>query len=97
MSVAELFYGVQKSANTSANLELVEQFILTVPVIITDLPVCRRFGELKSGLEKGGTPLTDADILIAATALSSCDALVTGNTNHFERFPGLRLENWIRE
>lgn len=96
MTVAELFYGAQKSENPRNNSEAVEQFILTVPVIHTDLSICRRFGTLKSTLEKKGTPLPDADVLIAATALSADGSLVTGNTDHFRLFPKLRLENWIR-
>jgi predicted nucleic acid-binding protein len=38
----------------------------------------------------------DADILIAATALSKCSKLITGNIKHFDRFENLIIENWIR-
>jgi len=31
----------------------------------------------------------------AATALEEDLILVTGNTDHFERIPGLRIENWM--
>ncbi len=96
MTVAELFYGAQKSENPRNNRDAVEQFILTVPVIHTDLSICRRFGTLKSALEKKGTPLPDADVLIAATALSAGGYLATGKTDHFRLFPELRPENWIR-
>jgi predicted nucleic acid-binding protein len=39
--------------------------------------------------------LPDADVLIAATAYEKTQFLVTGNTSHFERFPGLQLQDWI--
>lgn len=34
-------------------------------------------------------------MFIAATALEEDLILVTGNTDHFERIPGLRIENWM--
>jgi predicted nucleic acid-binding protein len=40
--------------------------------------------------------LADADILIAATCLTKCNKLITGNVKHFDRFDGLKLENWLR-
>jgi len=42
----------------------------------------------------GGLPATDADLLIAATALEHGRALVTGNTTHFSWIPGLTVEDW---
>jgi len=35
------------------------------------------------------------DLVIAAIALSRDLTLVTGNVRHFERIPGLRVENWL--
>ncbi|OGV72070.1 MAG: hypothetical protein A3K19_08260 [Lentisphaerae bacterium RIFOXYB12_FULL_65_16] len=96
MTVAELFYGAEKSRRPAENRGLVEQFILSVPVIHTSLPILRRWGHWKADLELRGTPLTDADVLIAVTAMDCCAQLVTGNTDHFSRFPGLRLDNWLR-
>jgi tRNA(fMet)-specific endonuclease VapC len=96
MTVAELFYGAEKSARPAANRSLVEQFVVTVPVLHTTLPVLRLFGQWRAALERLGTPLSDADVLIAATALDCCTQLITGNTDHFSRFPGLRLGNWLR-
>jgi len=96
MTAAELFYGASKSACPVHNRNAVEQFLLTAPVIHTSLPILRSFGEFKSDLERNGSPLPDADILIAATAVHCGNRLVTGNTDHFQRFPGLRLENWLR-
>ncbi len=41
-----------------------------------------------------GRPRSDADMLIAATALEYGRVLVTGNTSYFSWLPGLRLEDW---
>ncbi len=45
-------------------------------------------------LRERGTPLEDADILIAGIALAHDATLVTRNLKHFERVEGLRLESW---
>jgi len=96
MTVGELFYGAAKSSRPAANRSAVEQFIVTVPILHMTLPVLRSFGQWKADLERQGTPLSDADVLIAVTALDGCTELITGNTAHFCRFPGLRLANWLR-
>lgn len=64
-------------------LLLTDEIIVRAADIYADL--CRR-GEL----------ISDADILIAATALVHRLTLVTGNTDHFQRMAGLPIENWRR-
>lgn len=96
MTVGELFYGAEISAHTVENRELVEKFILTVSVFHTDAHILKRFGRIKAELKRDNRLLPDADILIAATTLEKAEALITGNGGHFDRIPGLRIENWIR-
>ncbi len=96
MSVAELFYGAEKSDNPNENNSLVEEFFLTVITINSDLDILRKFGEIKATLGKANNILSDADIFVAATALAKCNMLITGNVNHFMRIEELRIENWIR-
>jgi len=38
----------------------------------------------------------DMDMFIAATALEEDLIVVTGNTEHFSRIEGLKVENWIQ-
>jgi tRNA(fMet)-specific endonuclease VapC len=40
------------------------------------------------------SPISDADILIAATALKHNLVMVTENVQHFRRIPGLSIESW---
>jgi tRNA(fMet)-specific endonuclease VapC len=54
----------------------------------------KRAAEICADLWKKGAPLEDADILIAAIAIHNDLVLVTNNQSHFERIPGLRMENW---
>jgi tRNA(fMet)-specific endonuclease VapC len=63
------------------------------------LPFDRRaaqiYGPLRARLEREGRRLEEPDVRIAAIALARDLTLITGNTRHFERIPGLRVENWL--
>lgn len=95
MTVGELYYGAERSTNSSKNRNTVDEFLLSVDIIDTDLEILRKFGELKANLYTHNILLPDADILIGATALTKCTKLVTGNTKHFNRFETLTLDNWL--
>jgi len=56
--------------------------------------ICACFGNLKALLEKQGMIIDDADLFIAACALTTGVILVTNNTKHFKRINGLQLQNW---
>ncbi|MBN2010716.1 PIN domain-containing protein [candidate division KSB1 bacterium] len=73
---------------------MVDEFILSIEVIKTDIEILSKYGELKARLNEANNVLPDADILIAATALTKCTKLVTGNTKHFNRFENLNIDNW---
>ncbi len=47
--------------------------------------------------EKGGQPLEDADLQIAATAIYHDLEIVTGNLKHFERIPGVRINRVLAD
>ena len=96
MTVAELFYGTEKSNNKGKNTNLIEEFFLTVDIIHSDLEILIKFGKLKALFGKAGNILSGADIFIAATAIVKCNMLITGNINHFKRIEELRIDNWIR-
>lgn len=96
MTVAELYYGAAKSGRTAKNSTLVDEFLLTVTILQSSVSVARRYGTLKSSLQRAGLSIEDADLFIAATCLEFCDKLVTGNIRHYGRIEELRIENWLR-
>ncbi len=96
MTVGELYYGAEKSKNRIRNKHVVDEFILSIDVINTDIDILQRFGEIKASLTLKGHSVADADIMIAATCLSKCDKLITGNIKHFDKIENLTIENWIR-
>ena len=96
MSLGELYFGVAKSRNPKKNRELLATLLAALPVMHTNDVIMERFGEQKALLSKRGESVEDADTLIAATALAYDATLVTGNSRHFPRFDGLRLDDWSR-
>jgi tRNA(fMet)-specific endonuclease VapC len=96
VTASELFYGAAKSSNQEANAALIVQFLNTLTVLTPDLASGRLFGELKARLATNGRIVADADPFIAAISVSHGATLVTGNRKHYERIPGLLIEDWLR-
>jgi tRNA(fMet)-specific endonuclease VapC len=92
MSAGELFHGCRRADTARRRArreEFVEAVVAAVPSIPITLPVMRIFGRLDAALAAGGSRLPTSDLLIASTALSRDDEIVTGNLRHFVRVPGL--------
>lgn len=95
VSVGELVYGAERSARPTEKLLELDLLLSGVPVLTYDERAAHRFGSLKVDLERRGERLDDADLQIAAIALSRALPLVTHNHRHFARVPGLSLEDWL--
>ena len=96
MAIGELYYGAFKSTVCEEELRRVDSFVDIFPEIRPTRNSMRRFGEIKAALELKGTPLADADIIIASIAIEEGLTLVTGNLRHYGRIGGLMIENWFR-
>ena len=60
-----------------------------------DAAVATAAADLGATLRRAGLPLETTDVMIAATALVHRLTVVTRNVRHFERVPGLAVENWF--
>jgi tRNA(fMet)-specific endonuclease VapC len=70
------------------------RYVDTNLILPLDLDACERAAEIYVTLRSSGTLIPDADILIAAIAQAHDCVLVTNNIQHYQRIPGLGLENW---
>lgn len=96
VTLSELVYGARRTKRPEHHLHLIETLLLPcVNVLAFDAPAAFLAGTLRVRLEKDGIPLSFPDLQIAAMAMANDRTLVTGNTRHFARVPGLRLENWL--
>jgi len=96
VTAGELFFGASKSIDPDGNARRVVQFLDTLRILGPDLVSARFFGEVKAKLRGEGNMLADADLMIASIALANNATVVTGNRRHFERVPGIVLEDWLR-
>lgn len=92
ITLAELYFGAFKSGKEKHFNDVSE-----ISKLFEKLPIqyTRKYGEIRWELEKRGLRIGDMDMFIAATALEEDLILVTGNVKHFERIPGLKIENWM--
>lgn len=65
----------------------------SIVLAITD-DVLQRAAALWVSAGQQGRPRSDADLIIASSAMEHSHVLVTGNTPHFSWIPGLALEDW---
>ena len=97
VSLAEMLFGAYRAGSRSE--ELLERIGRAVPADMAVVPFEREaaeeYGPLRAHLEAQGTPIGHQDTQIAAIALANDLTVVTGNTRHFERVPGLSVENWL--
>jgi len=94
MSVAELYYGADKYDYPAKNHATIEALPLTIVIVQPEIPILKRFGQMKAQLEKAGKVIPDADLFIASTAMETGSKLITGNLRRFERIAGLTMESW---
>lgn len=96
LSVAELHYGVEKSASREKNARALEALLLPLEIVPFDEAAAQIYGRIRATLEKKGTPVGSMDMLIAAVALARNCTLITHNLREFERINGLRCESWAQ-
>ncbi len=94
ITACELYYGAAKSQKPLEGKRAVDSFLRTLRVLELSAYAAQFFGVFKANLEFDGRRLADADLLIGSIARANNATIVTGNTRHFERIPGLTLENW---
>ena len=95
ITLAELRFGVEKSAARDRNDRALDAFVLPLEVADFDEAAAAAYGAVRSALEKAGTPIGPLDTQIGAHALSLGAALVTHNVREFRRVPGLTVVDWL--
>jgi tRNA(fMet)-specific endonuclease VapC len=81
--------------NATTQTKKFELLCVSNDVISIDLPILDRAAYIYAYLFQQGKLIADGDLIIAATAIEHNLILATRNVKHFERIPGLQLENWM--
>lgn len=93
---AELLVGAAKSANPQTAKSRVLAFLAPFRVAWPDSQVEDHYGAIRTLLEAQGTPISEADLWIAATARVAGGTLVTNNMGEFSRVPNLLIADWTK-
>ena len=96
VTLMELVYGAEKSANPRRNMNDIEGLIARLDVLSYDYEAAVHSGEIRAELAGSGTPIGHYDLMIAGHARSLGHVLVTNNTREFKRVDGLRLDDWSK-
>jgi tRNA(fMet)-specific endonuclease VapC len=96
ITLGELLYGALRVGSDPLLSRVRALTSEAVRVVPFDAVAAERYAELRAHLEQGGRRLAEPDLRIAAICLARGLTLVTGNTRHFARVPGLSIEDWLR-
>jgi tRNA(fMet)-specific endonuclease VapC len=91
---AELRTGAAKSTSAAKTLRLIENFLRPLAVVEFNSADAASYAQVRSRLERAGTPIGPLDTLIAAQAVARKLVLVSNNEREFGRVANLRVENW---
>lgn len=91
---AELWYGALKSERPAQNCERLREFFAGFLSRPFDDEAVETYGEIRTTLERAGTPIGPNDLCIAAIALAHNLVLITHNCREFQRIAGLLVEDW---
>lgn len=93
MVAAELRFGAVKLASPRFSAA-VEAWLAGFNVRPWPSEAAHHYAQLRTSLERAGTPVGAMDMLIAAHAMAEDSVIITNNTREFSRIPGLAVEAW---
>lgn len=95
ITVAELRFGVAKSARGNANAIALDEFLSRFELLDYPVEASVSYGKIRTELERAGTLIGNNDLLIASHALAIKANVVTANISEFQRVKGLKVLDWL--
>jgi tRNA(fMet)-specific endonuclease VapC len=87
-------FGARKK-NSPKLIEKLEVILDSIEILPLTHPVEEYYAEIRTYLERQGTPIGGNDLLIAAHAITLNLTVVTNNVREFFRIPNLKVETWL--
>jgi tRNA(fMet)-specific endonuclease VapC len=97
ITLGELYTWALRKNAPPKYLESLMAFLSDVTVLDVTQDVAQAFGTIRAQLFDQGVTISGMDLMIAATALVRESMLVTHNTKHFNKIPGLRVVDWLKD
>jgi len=93
-TVCELQTGVRLATDDAEELRRLTGLMQRVTVLEPDTSFPTLYGEAAAHLLKAGTPIPVMDLMIGIIAKANTMPLLTRDSRHFERIPGLVVETY---
>lgn len=95
MTLYELYWGAGYVDTPRQEKDAVDAVLETKEVYEITPEIARKAGRIAGQLSSDGNPLDDpGDEIIGATGVVHDEPVLTKNTDHFERIPGLEVETY---
>ena len=95
VTYAELVVWVRRPGASPRRALGLRDLLIQAPIIVVDVPVAEKFGEIRAQEIASGHLTPDLDLIIASTALVHGLTLVTHNVQDFANVPGLQIADWL--
>ncbi len=92
--LCELLAGAEGSQRPTVERQRVRRLCGSLVVSYPDERFAPVYARLLASLRGGGRPIATMDLLIATAAMVDEAAIVTRNTRHFSRVPGLEIRGY---
>ena len=94
ITFAELEFGVSVAKNPRKERGHLAKLVEDIPVAAFDAAAGRAYGPIRVATRD--SKRDHLDKLIAAHAVALDVSIVTNNTRDFDKYPGVRVENWTQ-
>lgn len=94
ISVAELFFGVEKSKFKESNTLALNAFLANLKVLEFASKEASVYAKIRADLERRKALIGAMDMLIASVAVANDLTLITNDSKDFKRVKNLQIENW---
>lgn len=96
ITVAEMLKGAHKSQNPIFFIQKLHSALQALSGVIPfDQQAAEVYGKIAADLERQGLTIGFPDLQVAAIALSRNLEVITHNLSHFQRVPGLKVDDWL--
>jgi tRNA(fMet)-specific endonuclease VapC len=90
----ELKFGAKKK-NSPQLIQRIDTILSSIDILPLTSPVEEYYAQIRTDLERKGTPIGANDLLIGVHAICLNLTVVTNNSQEFARIPNLKVENWL--
>jgi len=94
LNLVELYVGAYRSSDPEAKLGDLEELMEGLDVLEFGKEECAVCGRVIASLLSRGEPIGTVDVIAGCIALAHGETVITRNTEHYRRIPGLSVESY---